>query len=201
MSDRGEDDLDARFEAIIAGWDDVESLPDPAGDSEDAGDPEPPGEDGPGGGLHHRDAANPPWPVWRRPGPAARERDDLDDVRPGGLGERELGGPGGSGADGGDADVDGVGDQDVDDEDEDDAHFVPGPTAPLPPHEDLHFWGIVVGLVAGPLLLLWLVIVRPAVSPLWTWLALALCAGGFVLLVLRQPSDRGGDGPDDGARV
>jgi hypothetical protein len=87
----------------------------------------------------------------------------------------------------------------LDAEDEDD-HFVPGPTAPLPPQEDLHFWGIIVGLVAGPLLLLWLVIFRPAVSGWWTVGALALTVGGFVLLVMRQPSGSDDD-PDDGARI
>jgi hypothetical protein len=84
---------------------------------------------------------------------------------------------------------------------DDEDHFEPGPTAPLPPQEDLHFWGIVVGLVAGPLLLLWLVIVRPDVSGWWTLGALALTVGGFVLLVLRQPSSRDEDDPDNGARV
>ena len=84
---------------------------------------------------------------------------------------------------------------------DDEEHFEPGPTAPLPPQEDLHFWGIVVGLVVGPLLLLWLVIVRPDVSGWWTLGALALTVGGFVLLVLRQPSSRDEDDPDNGARV
>ena len=85
----------------------------------------------------------------------------------------------------------------LDDED----HFEPGPTAPLPPQEDLHFWGIVVGLVAGPLLLLWLVIFRPDVSDWWLLAALGLIVGGFVLLVLRQPHSRDEDDPDNGARV
>ena len=74
---------------------------------------------------------------------------------------------------------------------EEDARFVPAPPQPLPPQEDLHFWGILVGLVGGPILLLWLVLFRPDVANWWTWLALALTAGGFVLLVLRQPP--GGD--------
>ena len=59
---------------------------------------------------------------------------------------------------------------------EEDARFVPAPPRPLPPPEDLHFWGILF---------------RPDVANWWTWLALALTAGGFVLLVLRQPP--GGD--------
>lgn len=85
--------------------------------------------------------------------------------------------------------------------DDDEDHFEPGPTAPLPPQEDLHFWGIVVGLVAGPLLLLWLVIFRPDVSDWWLLAALGLIVGGFVLLVLRQPHSRDDDDTDNGARV
>jgi hypothetical protein len=84
---------------------------------------------------------------------------------------------------------------------DDDDHFHPGPTAPLPPQEDIHFWGIIVGLVVGPLLLLWLVIFRPAVSGWWTVGALGLTVAGFVLLVMRQPSTHEGDDPDDGARI
>lgn len=82
-----------------------------------------------------------------------------------------------------------------------DEHFVPGPTAPLPPQEDVHFWGIIVGLVGGPVLLLWLVLLRPNVSSWWALLAVALSVGGFALLVLRQPRHREPDDPDDGARL
>ncbi|GAB3084300.1 MULTISPECIES: hypothetical protein [unclassified Phycicoccus] len=84
---------------------------------------------------------------------------------------------------------------------DDEEHFEPGPTAPLPPQEDLHFWGIVVGLVVGPLLVLWLVLFRPQVSGWWTLAAVVLTVGGFVLLVLRQPHDRDEHDPDNGARV
>ena len=75
----------------------------------------------------------------------------------------------------------------------DDEHFEPGPTAPLPPQEDLQFWGIIVGLVGGPLLLLWLVLFRPDVSGWWTLGALGLTVRGFVLLVhapAAQPATR-----------
>jgi hypothetical protein len=87
---------------------------------------------------------------------------------------------------------------DLDDEDD---HFEPGPTAPLPPQEDLQFWGIIVGLVAGPLILLWLVLFRPNVSDWWTLGALGLTVLGFVLLVMRQPHSCAEDDPDNGARV
>lgn len=79
-----------------------------------------------------------------------------------------------------------------------DEHFVPDPVE-LPPQEDLHFWGIVVGLVAGPLLLLWALLFGAGHSRWWPWIGAALTLGGFALLVLRQPKDR--DEDDDGARV
>ena len=69
------------------------------------------------------------------------------------------------------------------------------------PRRTIQFWGIIVGLVAGPVLLLWLVMFRPDVSDWWTLGALGLTVGGFVLLVLRQPRDRDEDDPDNGARV
>jgi hypothetical protein len=79
-----------------------------------------------------------------------------------------------------------------------DEHFVPDPVE-LPPQEDLHFWGIVVGLVAGPLLLLWALLFGEGHSRWWTWVGAALTLGGFALLVLRQPRER--DDDDDGARI
>ncbi len=84
---------------------------------------------------------------------------------------------------------------------QDHEHFTPAPTAPLPPQEDIQFWGIILGLVGGPLLLLWLVLFRPHVSDWWTIGALLLTAGGFVLLVMRQPHSRDENDPDDGAVV
>ncbi|XVX18837.1 hypothetical protein ACQP1U_10845 [Actinomycetota bacterium] len=82
-------------------------------------------------------------------------------------------------------------------EEADDEHFEPDPPRELPPPEDWHFWGALVGLVGGPLLLMWLVIARPAVGGWVTVLGLLMCAGGFGLLVTRQQ----GNGPDDGAQV
>lgn len=82
--------------------------------------------------------------------------------------------------------------------DEDDEHFEP-PAVELPPQEDLHFWGAVVGLVAGPLCLVYVAMARPFHSTRWFLAGLALSLVGFALLVLRQPRDR--DTDDDGARV
>ena len=175
-------DLDARFEAIIAHWDDADDRQEtddeptgperPADATSDTGPAPRAAADDPGAGAG---PVNPPWPVWR--GSTNLGADPLSGEDP--AGDLVTGGTA------------------EDDED----HFEPGPLAPLPPQEDLHFWGIVIGLTAGPLLLLWLVILRPDVSAWWTWLAVGLSVGGFVLLVMRQPSHRGGDDPDDGARV
>jgi hypothetical protein len=206
MSDR---DVDAEFADIIARWDEVESLPDapesrvsgtggdtgqdtgqdagsdtlagserPDGSSRDDSSPDGSGPRATGVNPSLQPRINPPpnrpFVVWRgaeQPGPAEAEQAP-DPVELRGL-------------------------QDEDD----DEHFEPGPTAPLPPQEDLQFWGIIVGLVAGPLILLWLVLFRPNVSDWWTLGALGLTVMGFVLLVMRQPHDRTEDDPDNGARV
>jgi hypothetical protein len=191
MSDR---DVDAEFADIIARWDEVESLPDPvdepAGNATAAtltdsgtttaptdGDPTPGDATGRAPGVNPalRSNTNPPptrpFVVWR--GAEIPEAEPGEDV-PDPVELRDL---------------------------SDDEHFEPGPTAPLPPQEDLQFWGIIVGLVAGPLVLLWLVLFRPGVSDWWTVGALGLTIMGFVLLVLRQPHSRDEDDPDNGARL
>ena len=187
----GERDVDAEFADIIAHWDEVESLPDAAGTtatdatSTRPASPEPPPVDpAPAGSaptdeLPRRTPPNPvnpppvgPFVVWR----GADQQPPSVEAPDMADDPHEL-------------------------DDDDDEHFQPGPTAPLPPQEDLQFWGIIVGLVAGPLLLLWLVIVKPDVSDWWTLGALGLTVGGFVLLVLRQPHSRDEDDPDNGARI
>ncbi|WEV78942.1 hypothetical protein O9K63_03850 [Janibacter cremeus] len=82
---------------------------------------------------------------------------------------------------------------------DDEEGYTPPPPAPLPPLDDRLFWGAVVGLVLGPLGLLWMLLTRSA--GFWfTMLVIALILGGFACIVLRQPTRRGYD-PDDGARV
>lgn len=186
MSDR---DVDAEFADIIARWDEVQALPDtprdPAGtttDLEPGADPTAPGEASsglsPGVNPPLRSNTNPPptrpFVVWRG---AELPEPEPGEEAPDPVELRDL--------------------SDLDDEE----HFEPGPTAPLPPQEDLQFWGIIVGLVAGPLVLLWLVLFRPDVSDWWTFGALGLTVMGFVLLVMRQPHARDEDDPDNGARV
>jgi hypothetical protein len=82
----------------------------------------------------------------------------------------------------------------------DDEHFEP-PPVDLPPQEDLHFWGAVIGLVAGPLMLLYVVFARPFHSTRWFVASVVVSLVGFTLLVLRQPSHRDPTSGDDGARV
>lgn len=84
--------------------------------------------------------------------------------------------------------------------DAEEEHFEP-PDVVLPPQEDLGFWGAVAGLVAGPLLLVYVAMVRPDHSNRWFAGAVALTIVGFALLVLRQPRHRDPSDPDDGARV
>jgi hypothetical protein len=188
----GERDVDAEFADIIAHWDEVESLPDAPAGGTAAG---PVGAEPTAADLGGPDAAS------LRPG----SREDLpvrpapNPVNPPPVGPFVV-------WRGAEQPPPSVEAPDVEEHPQelvadDDDHFEPGPTAPLPPQEDLQFWGIIVGLVAGPLMLLWLVIFRPQVSDWWTLAALALTIGGFVLLVLRQPHSRDEDDPDNGARV
>ncbi len=83
---------------------------------------------------------------------------------------------------------------------DDDEHFEP-PEVELPPQEDLHFWGAVIGLVAGPLMLLWVVFARPSHSTRWFVVSVVVSLVGFGLLILRQPTHRDPTSGDDGARV
>lgn len=182
MSDR---DVDAEFADIVARWDEVDSLPDAPATTDSPAttdDTDTTGTATTGVNPPLQPTVNPPptrpFVVWRgaeQPGPTAADADAEPAPDPVEL--RDL--------------------RDVDD----DEHFEPGPTAPLPPQEDLQFWGIIVGLVAGPLGLLWLVLFRPNVSDWWTLGALGLTVLGFVLLVMRQPHARREDDPDNGARV
>ena len=188
MSDK---DVDAQFADIVAHWDDVAAPP----------EAQPPGYAAP-----TRPEGTAPTPPASEP--AEQPGDDPKD-QPGsqptdlGLGINpppEIGFVVWRGSSAPAGHEDDTHDELVDSED-DEEHFHPGPTAPLPPQEDLQFWGIIVGLVAGPLLLLWLVIFHPAVSGWWTLGALGLSIGGFVLLVMRQPHSRDEDDPDNGARI
>lgn len=89
--------------------------------------------------------------------------------------------------------------EDLLDEDAD-VTYTPEPVD-LPPGEDVHYWGAVVGLVLGPLLVLYVALARPFHGTLWLLAGLGLLVGGFALLVLRGPRDRDPQDDDNGARV
>jgi hypothetical protein len=81
-----------------------------------------------------------------------------------------------------------------------DDHFVPPSEIDLPSAEsDPMFWAIVGGLVGGPLLLLYLLFFDRDGSGWWVVIALTMIVVGFVLLVLRGGTER--DPFDDGTRV
>ncbi|EAP98813.1 hypothetical protein JNB_01555 [Janibacter sp. HTCC2649] len=82
---------------------------------------------------------------------------------------------------------------------EDDDHFEPGPVQ-LPPGEDLGYWGAIVGLVGGPLLMVWIALTGPFYRGWWILGSIVLFLGGFALLVMRSPKLRDPH-DDDGARV
>lgn len=82
---------------------------------------------------------------------------------------------------------------------EDDDHFEPGPVQ-LPPTEDLGYWGAIVGLVGGPLLMVWIALTGPFYRGWWIIGSIILFLGGFALLVMRSPRLRDPH-DDDGARV
>lgn len=85
----------------------------------------------------------------------------------------------------------------IDDEED---HFEP-PAVQLPPGEDLGYWGALLGLIGGPLLLLWVVVTKPFYGGWWTLGAILMFFGGFALLVMRDPHDGDPYSGDDGARV
>lgn len=193
MSDRpgemDERDVDQRFASIVAGWDsplpahgsaddDTDgTAPDGAEEpaATDAADP----EEGDGDAPRPEPGARPPWV---NPSP-------LDIVVP--ASSWRVSPPPTVGAATPSAPPAGA--------DDSDDHFEPPPVT-LPPQEDLHFWGAVIGLVGGPLLLLYVALVRPFHSDRWFAAGVVLSLVGFALLVLRQPRHRD-PGDDDGARV
>jgi hypothetical protein len=190
-----ERDVDARFASIVSAWDGP--LPTGTEDLEGDGPLEAPPDVDADGAARQPDteptppgseAGRPPWvnpspldlvvppSVWR--GPTTPDAGAAT-----GVGE---GGAAGAGA--------------AASTDSDDEHFEPPPVT-LPPQEDLHFWGAVIGLVAGPLILLWVALARPFYTGRWFAAGVVLSLVGFGLLVLRQPRHRDPTDGDDGARV
>lgn len=196
MNDR---DIDAEFDAIVARWDEATGAPpespSPAAPTAPAGPPVAPPKPrtvqditSAYAALSRRetDAAAPVG----EPTPAS-DRPAAGDVEP-----REGGFAEGGSGDGQEPEAWRAG-PDVEDEDD---HFEP-PAVQLPPGEDIGYWGALLGLVGGPLLLLWVVVSEPFYGGWWTLGAILLFFGGFGLLVMRQPKDRDPFDDDNGARV
>lgn len=79
-------------------------------------------------------------------------------------------------------------------------HYIPPPPPPLPAG-DLGFWGIVVGLVLGPLILVLNVGLGLGSGSIWPILGGGLSLLGVTLLILRLPRDRDPHDPGNGAQV
>lgn len=173
MNDR---DIDAEFDAIVAHWGDDASTPPKPRTVQDITAAY---------AALSRPEVDPPAPSDEAPAPAESpatdEPEPVAEPAPQAAPEPEAWrqGPG------------------VDDEDD---HFEP-PTVQLPPGEDIGYWGALVGLVGGPLVLLWVVLSKPFYGGWWTLGAILMFFGGFALLVLRQPRDRDPFDDDNGARV
>jgi hypothetical protein len=215
--DMDERDVDARFASIVARWDEPASQAEDSPQAEDASQgiptdagaapaaPAPPATPGPvaeTGGAPAEDpattvdetdagqAAPPASPrsPWVNPSPldlvvpasAWRAAQPPDDTTVAAAPAAEAGAGAGAGIE--------------------DGHYDP-PEVVLPPQEDLGFWGAVIGLVAGPLMLLYVVFARPFHSTRWFVAAVVVSLVGFALLILRQPKHRDPTSGDDGARV
>lgn len=177
-ADKPDRDLDKEFEELIAHWDADLPAAEPPSPASPPAASSPPASPPPAS----RPPASPTPPpgvnIWRGP-TIWRPPEDVDRGPDGSLSE----------------DSDRFGDSRDPDDVED---FEPAPVH-LPPQEDLHFWGIVLGLVGGGLLLLYVAATGVSRSSWWFLAAIALFVGGFALLILRQPRDR--DISDDGTRL
>ena len=194
-------DLDKEFEALIANWHATPTgAPDPASPPNPDSPPNPPPSPTPPPGVN----------IWRGP---TIWRPPQEGAATGSAGGDHSDGDRSDDTSTDDTHSDDTGTDDTDwemdarvgpapyvegDEEDDEDDFEPLPVE-LPPQEDLHFWGIVVGLVGGGLLLLYCAVTGMSRSSWWFLAALALFVGGFVLLVLRQPHER--DLTDDGTRL
>lgn len=207
-----ERDLDAEFERIIAGWDDV--APDPTFDIRPVEAPDTSLEAGPASvpdavpeGVSEAaskptadagsDTTEPPEPP-APPGLPGK----TGSSRPGNVFELPIA-PGAGHTWRGTArphDDDDVALAAVPSDDPDGDHFIPPTEMDLPTAEDdPMFWAIVVGLAGGPLLLLYLLFFDRDGSGWWIVTSLTMIGVGFILLVLRGGTER--DPTDDGTRI
>ena len=84
-------------------------------------------------------------------------------------------------------------------DDPDDEEYVPPPPRPLPTG-DLGFWGALIGLIGGPLWLVYLAVTQNG-SRLTIGAAVAMTVAGFAIIVARQPRRGQREDDDDGAVV
>lgn len=85
------------------------------------------------------------------------------------------------------------------DDDLDDG-FTPAPVD-LPPAEDLHYWAALTGMIAGPVLIIWVILTHPFYTTWWIGAGIVLFVAGFLLLVFRSPRTNDSNVEDNGARV
>ena len=206
-----ERDLDAEFERIIAGWDEV--APDPTLEIRSADDAPHRLEAGPASVPEAVSEAVPETatePPDAGPGPSEPPESPDPPGLPGKTGPSRPGNvfelpiaPGAGHTWRGTArphDDDDVALQAVPSDDPDGDHFIPPTEMDLPSAEDdPMFWAIVVGLAGGPLLLLYLLLFDRDGSGWWIVTALTMIGVGFILLVLRGGTER--DPSDDGTRI
>lgn len=185
-------DVDEEFARIIAGWDDVAPISGSAhlrpGKPMQAADPGPEGDTDSDDSKRPLDHPSPPRVEREQPQPTsevalppsadAEAKAAADDPAYLPEGEAWRGYVPGE---------------------EPDEHFEP-PEPQLPPAHDATYWLAVVGMVAGPLLVLWAVVFSGNPDPGWMIVAGLLLLGfGFGLLVMRGSGDR--DPDDDGSRI
>jgi hypothetical protein len=182
--DRPDEDLDAAFAAIIAGWDDIPSLDDPddraAGTGSGPVAPRRRASDDVGG-----DTQPPASPDGRSAAPGAPTQPSVPashERRP--RDPSEIAGPRDWAAA----------------EDEDDDRYHPPEPPPLP-RGDLVGRLAWAGVLLGPTFLLVAGLFWRDAPRLWLGLAVLGFVGGFVTLVLRLPADRDPYDGDDGAVV
>ena len=187
--DRPDEDLDAAFAAIIAGWDDIPSL-----DERAAGAPSPDDTDEQARRDPDRREGDAGSDGERRPGPRTdmprRRASDAPDVDPAPYRAPEetpttpTSGPRDWAAA----------------EDPDDDRYHPPEPPPLP-RGDLVGRLAWAGVQLGPAFLLVAGLFWRGAPRLWLALAVLAFVGGFVTLVLRLPADRDDTDGDDGAVV
>jgi hypothetical protein len=176
--DRPDEDLDAAFAAIIAGWDDVPSLDEPAESADSAHSPDS-ADSANSADDHHDDDVD-----------ASREAPPATSERP-----RRRAGDGADTA----SPANGPRDWSAAEDPDDDRYHPPEP--PPLPRGDLAARLAWAGVLLGPAFLLVAGLFWRSAPRLWLALAVLAFVGGFVTLVLRLPADRDESDGDNGAVV